>query len=246
MADGIGLKFEELSATFQKQIKGIRSKVVTAGKTLWEARKKVKDIAPEVIGLLKDMSAEHKTMTMIEFVRFIDPTVPASAQDRDGETGYRNHPTYAAVRYMQQVMTQKPRGKQGSRDSALDQLARSLATVLQIPGIADKVWAAVVNEFHLEERSLDRLKKRVANTRPIVDLSEAVKPVHIDRAKVIHMEPKAARTAVNAAGVAGGQGGERPASAVLRNIRGANARSLKRSGAHVRIPAQRQQQQAAG
>lgn len=198
----------ELSAVHVKAVKALRPGVLKAAQVFGHAREKVKEIAPKVIGLLRQLQAAYPGMSLIDFVRQLDPTVPASPRDTDAGKGYQSHPTYYTVRYMQQALTQRPRGAQRTgSDAALDILARSLATIVQIDDkIAAEVWQAVAEQFKLEDRGLARLKKRVAATKPILDLTGIVKPHH-GPAKVIKMTPEAPQHRTNiAATVAGMQG----------------------------------------
>jgi hypothetical protein len=129
--------------------------------------------------------------TFVDFVRLFDDSVPTHAADRDGVTGYRNHPTYYTMQYMRRLIaTQgRQRGPQGVRDSATDALARTLATVLQIVEDHERVWNAIQTEFQFSERLMTRLRRRVQDTKPLIKL-EATRPAKVGN--VIHMDRAAA------------------------------------------------------
>jgi hypothetical protein len=117
-----------------------------------------------------------------------DASVPTHAADRDGQIGYRNHRTYYTLAYMRRLVLlsgSRRRTPGGVRDSATDALARTLATVLQIVDDAERVWSAIQAEFAFSERLMTRLRKRVAETKPLIRL-ETAKPAKIGN--VIHME----------------------------------------------------------
>lgn len=192
------VSFESLSAVFKKQVVNLRKPVAELAKGLGVVRAKTKTLAPEVMGVYGKLTGEYPGLSFVDFARLIDSTIPTFAADRDGATGYRNHPTYYALTYMRRIaQTEGNReGRKaggaarggGVRDSATDALARSLKTILQIVKEPESVWAAVQSEFGFTERLMNRLRKRVEETKPLFTLP--TKAVQIGT--VIKMQPKPA------------------------------------------------------
>ncbi len=179
-----------LTGVQKRQLAGLKRGVIDASKGLANVREKLSDLAPRVIALFNSIIAENVNFTFVEFCRLFDPSVPTNAADRDGQPGYRNHRVYYTLDYMRRLVRQagqQRRGRQGVRDSAVDDLARMLATVLQIVSDPDQVWNAVQAEFHYSERVMTRLRRRVENTKPVLKLA-IPKPVKVSG--VIHMEPQ--------------------------------------------------------
>lgn len=197
------VSFDSLSAVFKKQVINLRKPVAELAKALGAVRTKTKDLAPEVMGVYGKLTGEYPGLSFVDFARLIDGTIPTFAADRDGATGYRNHPTYYALTYMRRIaQTEGNRegraaggagGNRGGgvRDSATDALARSLKTILQIVKEPEAVWGAVQSEFGFTERLMNRLRKRVEETKPLFTLP--TKAVQIG--SVIKMAPKPAATA---------------------------------------------------
>jgi hypothetical protein len=158
-----------------------------AAKSFGAVREKLSELAPRMVKLYNDINSATG-ITFVEYVRLYDPSVPTHAADRNSTTGYRNHRTYYTMQYMRrlvQLQNAPRRGRQGVRDSAVDDLARTLATILQIVDDPEKVWSAVQSEFGYSERVFTRLRKRVDNTQPVIKLQIA-KPAKV--AGVVHME----------------------------------------------------------
>lgn len=188
-AETSGVTLASISAAMRRQVETLRRPVMDVAGKLGAVRESVKDIAPKVMRLFAVIQAEYDNVSFVDFARMFDPSVPTSAADRDGVTGYRNHPTYYALTYMRRQSVQRPRGRQGVRDSATDALARSLATILQtIPADqVDQVWKAVQAEFAFTEAVMTRLRKRVGDTRPLFTLNVPRAGV-VQVGKVIHMD----------------------------------------------------------
>lgn len=182
---------KDLTPGERSQVTGLRRTVSDIADKLGIVRQKVADIAPKVLKLFNELSAKHDNLGgFVGFARLFDPNMPTHAADKDGTPGYRNNKMYQALDYMRrtQRLTNRPRGQQGRRDPATDQLARTLATVLQIVKHDEVIWQAVQKEFRFGDRSLARLKTRVAEVKPIVDFSD-VKKIDVTADEVIHMEP---------------------------------------------------------
>ena len=176
-----------LSAAHRKSLQALKRPVMDAARSFGTVRERLIDLAPKVIKLFNGILADVETLTFVEFVRMIDPSVPTHAADRDGVIGYRNHRTYYTMDYMRRLVRQggRRRGQQGVRDSATDALARTLATVLQIVREPEAIYSAVQTEFGFSERLMTRLRKRVEATKPLVRL-EAPRPAKV--VGVVHME----------------------------------------------------------
>jgi len=90
-----------------------------------------------------------------------------------------------AADYLRRLATQRPRGRQGVRDTATDTLARALATILQVVRDPEIVYKAVQQEFGMTERVLTGLRKRVGATKPLFTIN-LPRPVAVGQ--VVHME----------------------------------------------------------
>lgn len=188
------VSLETLSAVFRKQVQALKGSVTRLAKDYGIVREKISEVAPRAIKLFKQIQGEHLGFTLADFARLFDSDVPVNAADTDEGPGYRNNRTYQALAYMQRVVqqTENPRrGRQGKRDPATDQLARTVCTILQIVKASDHdaIWRAVAQEFRFGDRQLAGLKRRVETVKPIIDLAAVVKPVGIAASNIIHMEP---------------------------------------------------------
>lgn len=182
-----------LSAAQKRELAALKRPVSTIVAAFSGVRERVKDIAPKVVRFFNQIKAdvpEGVAFGLADFARLFDASVPTHAADKDGEPGYRQHKMYYTLDYMRRVVSGagRPRGQQGRRDPAADQLARLLATVLQVVKDADPIWRAVGQEFGLQARGIARLKARVEDAKPIIDLSGAMKPVNVGADKIVHVE----------------------------------------------------------
>lgn len=179
-----------LSAVLKKTLQTLKRPVMDAAKQYSVVREKLSDLAPRVMKLFTQIQADHEGISFVDFVRMFDETVPTHAADRNGETGYRNHRTYYTLSYMRRIVQtggRQRRGTQGVRDTATDGLARAIATVLQVVADPEQVWKAVQAESGYTERLMNRLRKRVAETKPFIKLT-ASKPIRVGN--VVHMAPR--------------------------------------------------------
>lgn len=190
------ITFNSLSAAHRRQIQTLKRPVLTVAQSFGGVRERLIDLAPKVVRVFNAIVAENERFTFVDFARMFDPSVPTHAAMRDGTDGYRNHRTYYTLQYMRrlvQVTGARRRTPGGVRDSATDALARTLATVLQVVEDRDAVWAAIQSEFGFTERLMTRLRKRVENTRPLIQL-EATRRATVAVGKVIHMDRETSAT----------------------------------------------------
>lgn len=181
----------DLSAAERGAIGGLKRQVTGFAEKFSVIKTTASDLAPKVMKLFNELAAKYDTLGgFVGFARLFDTGMATHAADKDGVSGYRNNKTYQALDYMRRTLrlTNRPRGQQGRRDPATDQLARTLATVMQVVRGADAavVWAAVATEFDLKERAIARLKTRVEQVKPIIDLT-GVRQVPVNAGRVIHM-----------------------------------------------------------
>jgi hypothetical protein len=175
---------ETLSAADRREFNAVKRPITDLSSKFGVVREKLKEIAPRVFALFNRIKSEHPNFSFVEFARLFAPDMPTHAADRDGAVGYRNHRVYYTLVYMQRSLTQRPRGRQGVRDSAVDGLARTIATLLQIIE-PTTVWKSIQDEFGYDERIMGRLQKRVEKTRPLFP----VKAKAVEVGHVIHMAP---------------------------------------------------------
>lgn len=212
-----------LSAALRRQLEALRRPVVQAAQRFGVIRESLRDLAPQVIRLYNAITAENERFSFVEFARLFDHTIPTHAADKDGVIGYRNHKVYYTLQYMRRLVTLRPRGRQGVRDSATDGLARTLATILQIVADPAPVWAAVQQEFRFSERLINNLRKRVENTKPLFAL-EIRRPVAVGN--VIHMPPITREAQGERPGVAGADVAAAMAAEAPRRRRGRPPRQV--------------------
>lgn len=199
------LTLQGLSAGLRRQVQGVKRQVTDIAGKFGVVRESIKMLAPRVIGIYNAIKAENAAYTFVDFARLFDATIPTHAADRDGAMGYRNHKVYYTLQYMQRQVTLRPRGARGVRDSATDALARTIATMLQLPGVdANAVWAAVQTEFNFGERVMTRLRRRVESTQPLFQL-QVPRAGQVRMGNVIHMEPRVEAAAEPAAAPAAGR-----------------------------------------
>ena len=181
---------ESLSKALRATLSQLKRPVVDLANRFSVVRQSIKaDIGPRVMRLFNSIKAEHDTFSFVEFARMFDASVPTHAAERNGVPGYREHKVYYTLDYMRRLQTQRPRGRQGVRDTATDALARAIATLIANlpPDQHGRVWEAVQREFQYNERIIGRLQKRVTATRPLFIL-EIPRAGVVRVGNVIHME----------------------------------------------------------
>lgn len=190
------ITFEDLAAADKRTVVQLRRPVAALARVLSQARESVTEIAPRVMRLYRELEGKHEVRLggFVGFARLIDPTVPTHAADNDEGAGYRNHKTYYTLTYIRRTFTtaNRQRGQQGRRDPATDQLARTLATILQVMADPAPVWAALSTEFKMSPRMIARIKTRVEAVQPILNLRGLGRPMRVGENLIVHMEPAAA------------------------------------------------------
>lgn len=195
-----GVTLADLSGAIQKQVKAIKGRVLKIADQFAVVRVSLKEVAPQVMRIFNAIKVEHENFTFVEFARLYAPDMPTHSADRDGVIGYKNHKVYYTLDQMRRVVNLRPRGQQGVRDSAVDALARTIRTVIEVaPDQAPAIWQAIQAEFQYPERIMNRLKKRVAATEPLFTISKP-KGARVKIGNVIHMERTAAPQAAAPAG----------------------------------------------
>lgn len=118
------------------------------------------DLAPRVMRAFDAYRGETDG-TFVDFVRQLDPTVPA---DR---IKYRAHRSYQAADYLRRLVAQAPRAETRKRGpkatTPLVALARLMATVLPAVDPTGAVWTAFVKEMHWSAEQAKRLQKLAAS-----------------------------------------------------------------------------------
>lgn len=186
--------FGDLAGTDKKAITVLRKIVNGIADKFSIVRESASAVAPRVMKEFKRLQAKHDDLDFVGFARLFDASIPTHAADRDGVEGYRKHKVYYTLDYMRRLTMKRRGGQQGKKDPAVDQLARTIATILQFVKDPDPVWEAMTKEFAFSARMVARLKTRVENAKPLIDVSSRIKPISLDGAKVIHMTPQAKRS----------------------------------------------------
>lgn len=185
------LTVKDLNAAERGSVGNLRKQVTALAEKLGVVRQTVADIAPKVMRLYNGLVTKYEDRLggFVGFARLIDPSVPTHARDKDGEVGYLNHKTYYTLTYIRRTYqtANRPRGQQGRRDPATDQLARTVATLLQVVKDEAVIWSALEQEFRFNKRMIARVRSRVEQVEPIIKL-QGIKPV---AGLVVHMEPTA-------------------------------------------------------
>lgn len=225
------LTLKDLGKEEKRQVTLIKGQIGGFAKQLGVIREKTKDVAPRVMKLFRDLEHKHaeKLGGWIGFCRLLDPTIPTHPRDKDGEEGYQNHATYYALSYIRRTWStslnpDRTRGTQGRRDPATDKDARLLATIVQLVRDPDAIWSALMSEFNMQSRMIARLKKRVAEAKPILDFGPVLaRPLAITESNIVHMTPHTKEVA-SIAGRAAGRAGAVNVGAVLDRAAGARKR----------------------
>lgn len=198
-----------LSAALRRTFQATRRQVLDAATRYGAIRETITEIAPRVIGLYNSIKNENPRFTFAEFARLYDPSVPMQSAD------YKLHKVYYTLQYMQRVVSTGGRARNagGVRTSATEALARTIATMLQLPGVeAASVFAAVKAEFGYGDRVMARLERRVKATQPLFNIT-VPRANTVRVGNVIHMVPPVAPAAGAAAPAAGRAAGRRRAAA---------------------------------
>lgn len=179
---------ESLDRKLRAEFEALKRPVSDLANRFAIVRESVKrDIGPRVMRFFASINATA-TISFVDFARLFDPSMPTHAAERNGVPGYRESKIYYTLDYMRRQTTQRPRGRQGVRDTATDALARAIATlVANLPEDQHgRVWESVQREFQYNERIMGRLQKRVEATKPLFTL-EVPRAGVVKVGKVIHM-----------------------------------------------------------
>lgn len=103
--------------------------------------------------------------SFIDFVRFMDPTVPVDRSD------YRHHSSYQAAQYLQSLVEghdSKPKILKGPQPvSPLQAMARLIGAFLPLVPDSDLIWAAFLKQLHWTEAQVQRLQKLVDSEKAL-------------------------------------------------------------------------------
>lgn len=146
------------------------------------------ELAPRFMALFGDYLRQVGG-SFVDFVRMIDPNVPAE------RTAYRAHPSYQAAEYLRRLVSRRDTGdnRQKPVRSNVAALARITAAFLKTVADPEVVWRAFESELGFTARQIGRLKQIVGATQPLV----AVEVNRPHRATVIHI-PTAAEASAEA------------------------------------------------
>jgi hypothetical protein len=176
-----------IPAALMKRVNALKGPIKSLAEKWGVIRRDLKDRAPQIVQLYNDLVAVNIAFTFVEFARLFASDMPTHAQDKDGTPGYQNHPTYNMLVYMRRLVRTPRTGPRGVRDTATDDIARAIKTVLQVVDGPSQIiiWNQVKAEFGFGPRKLAGLQRRVEETKPIVVLK--VKPVRLTAANLVHM-----------------------------------------------------------
>lgn len=155
---------KDLTAGEQKQINAQRRAFMGFTDRFELVRESRAELAKPFMRLYSTLDAKYSGLSFVNYVRLYDPSVPTQAR---GENGYTAHRAYIAAEYLRRLFRQAPRGQSRVRDGAADDLARTIATILQVMPDHAAFWQAMSEELNLTSRRLTALKQRVAATRPL-------------------------------------------------------------------------------
>lgn len=157
------------------------------------------ELAPKFMRAASLWSAETGGR-FTDFVRMIDPSVPAHRGSAAEPNGYRDHKTFQAADYLRRLA-----GVGGRKDvtgnrakpirSKTGDMARLLATVLAFTSEPDRLWAGVAAEFSMTTRQITKLKQVVAASQPLIRIPTNVKPVRVHLIHAEAVDPSALRQA---------------------------------------------------
>lgn len=182
---------DSLTPADRKAVMGLRARVVAMANDFSIVRKKVKDIAEPVLALFTKIQHERgrANFTMADFARTFDPSVPTFGKSGDQGEGYRAHPVYLAIEYMERSTRKRATGgRSGVFNGAAARLERMIATLLTVAKDPEPLYKAFSEAFGLTSKALATLKRRVGEVEPLIDLSSIIKPVNLEGAKVVHMK----------------------------------------------------------
>jgi hypothetical protein len=201
-----GFTTDLLSAASLDGIKRHKRSILGIAEDFGLVQRKMKDVAGDVLKLYAkigfEAAAKGFTFTRADFARCFDPSVPlhVKATDSNPEAGYSEHKVYRAVDYIWRMenRTRAEKGTQGKRDPSRDQLARVLATLAVLFKDEAPLYKLVAEQFNMR-RGIEKLKERVKETKPLLDLSKIIKlhSLDISKAPVVPMNRAAQGNVAN-------------------------------------------------
>ena len=164
----------ELSAAARRSIEKVRTtfKAFTDGFTLLAGKRE--ELAPKFMKAFATYrEAAGPESTFIDFVRFLEPSVPV---DRSGRDGYKAHKAYQAADYLRRLdaslrQAQEPKAaREHAPTRPLDAVARLLGSLMPMIPEAEraKVWEALRSELHWSENVVRKVQKTVEDVLPLL------------------------------------------------------------------------------
>lgn len=184
---------DTLPAVVQKQIDAVTKPFFAFAKAYGDLAVTRAKLAPQFMKACAGWQAETSG-TFVEFVRLLDPTVPADREAR------KAHKVYNAAEYLRRLITRRDVGGAATKPvrSRLSDLARLIKTLIPIVRDEQALWQGISVELGLAPRQITRLRKEVAAVEPILDLRrvtpQPVKVVHMATAPPVTTAAPAAAT----------------------------------------------------
>jgi hypothetical protein len=200
---------EKIPAGVKKQIDAMRSRFMDYAQQFRQMTESREALVDPFFRLLGACQAEIPSLSFVQFVGLLDPSVPVDQRDdktEGGKTirGYRSHPTYNAALYLQRLKQQRNRPQQtGPREprlNATQRMARVLATMLQVIRENDlpAFWKGIATELQIDNAGLGRLQRATKETEPLLRVN--LRPQQRIPVRVIHIaRPEPAAEAAEAA-----------------------------------------------
>lgn len=182
-----------LTAKLVRTLDGIRATFLTFVQDFATLTTRREELAPKFMKAFNMYQAETGE-SFVNFVRALDPSVPA---DR---TGYRGHRAYQAADYLRRLVQQNSRVKESPVERAnriasapvntRHGMARVLATFAPLvdEGAMDVLWKALGAHLHWTEGQIDGMKALVEEEPALVKI-KAPKGVEITHALKLTAAP---------------------------------------------------------
>jgi hypothetical protein len=161
-----------LTPRTQKVIDAVRPLFGNFAKDFGVLAARRSDLAPKFMQAFGVYYAETQD-TFVNFVRLLDPTVPA---ERDA---YRAHKVYQAADYLRRLVSARVGSAEGGGDPStmpvptIESMARMLAAVLPLvqPTAVPSLWAAIESELRWTPRQVAKLQRLTDSAAPLVHLT---------------------------------------------------------------------------
>lgn len=163
----------ELTTKTRKAVEAIRRPFGVFIKDFSSLSEKREDLAPKFMKAF-NLWATETGGTFVEFVRFLDPSLPQSSKE------YRAHRSYGAADYLRRLVAQARRGERSTERTAQERatapatpmvgMARVLSALMQlIPEDQHiKITEAISEELHWNDRQILRLEQLMQEHIPLV------------------------------------------------------------------------------